>query len=696
MLCPLCNSLKGVGPLLTENEAKLLSRLPRRNFKHKDIPWPNFVLSAKICYCCNILHKGVTGCLRQRQHKPDQVVRVNFNFLYVPWKGHIAECDKIITCEFHDGRRFEIEFFTLEDDSCPCPDAWDDVPTTSRTSSETSSEEAFAKACKWLEDCEDEFHGTEVPEGEDPELYEHFCASPWEALPQAATLPTRVVDVGRHDGRIKLIEGNGRTQRYLCLSHCWGKQQIITTTRSTLAERMQEIHTEDLSRTFAEAIHMTRRFEVDYIWIDSLCIIQDDLEDWERESARMASIYRNAYLTIAATQSSDGNGGLFSKTPDFEVFGVTPEGEDYYLVFRERIDHDLSMDGGTLHFPLMSRAWVYQERMLSRRVLHFGYYELFWECSTEVYCECGNIGYLGYMETIPLPNPRKMISSALGSLERTPSGEWSNKAWVQNMSYYIARVWRSLVMMYTGLSLTVASDYLPALGGVARTFGEKRKSPYLAGLFKDSLIDDLLWTTFSSKKSRLSRWRAPTWSWASVGTHVNYEDGLVYYDDEVYAEEQVERIEFASIDHCECAPAGLDDFGQVKSGFLRVTSQLLPTTLLLETDLDDEQLPKYRLCIDKAATPRMWLDYDLSQAGPYQVLPGTEVYCLRMIQQVKHKVDVSLILRACPTDGGKVFERIGMLQLDPRNPQLDAIEPEASDLAVAALDKAEVRTIDII
>ncbi|KAI1417299.1 heterokaryon incompatibility protein-domain-containing protein [Hypoxylon sp. FL1857] len=377
------------------------------------------------------------------------------------------------------------------------------------------------KASQWLQDCEDEFHGVKVPEGEDVKEYEYFCTAAREALPRVPTLPARVVDVGRRDGKIKLVEGNGRAQKYLCLSHCWGKQQITTTTQSTLAERMLEIRTEDLSKTFAEAIDMTRRFEIDYIWIDSLCIIQDDSEDWERESVRMASIYRNAYLTIAATKSSSGDGGLFAHTPDFEVSGTTPSGEDYYLVFRERIHHDLTADGGTPHFPLMRRAWVYQERMLSQRVLHFGYYEIFWECSTKVCCECGNVDSLGYMGTIPIPIPRKMMASALESLGRTLSGNWTNREWVESARYFIARMWRSMVTIYTALNLTIASDCLPALGGVARTFAEKRKSPYLAGLFEDSLLDDLLWITFSCMKTRLSKWRAPSWPWASVDAHID-------------------------------------------------------------------------------------------------------------------------------------------------------------------------------
>lgn len=92
-------------------------------------------------------------------------------------------------------------------------------------------------------------------------------------------------------------------------------------------------------------------------------------------------------------------------------------------------------------------------------------------------------------------------------------------------------------MMYTELNLTIPSDRFPALRGVARAFAEKMSTPYLAGLFRDSLFDDLLWTTFRSQKPRLPKWRAPSWPWVSIETHIGYEDGLVYYDDEVYAEQ---------------------------------------------------------------------------------------------------------------------------------------------------------------
>ncbi|KAI0880482.1 HET-domain-containing protein [Annulohypoxylon maeteangense] len=698
MRCQSCNCLQGVGALLTENEAENFPQLPNRNFKNEDIPWSTFLQSAKTCYCCDILLRGITGCFSQQQLLLSNVERVSFRFLYNDWIGAGNSCEKLITCYLSDGSKFALEFFTLEDDACPCPEAWEDVPTSTRTSAETSSEEAFEEACNWLENCNDEYHGDTVPNGEDPRDWISYCVPSSEAPKSLAKLPARVVDVGRHGGTIRLVEGNGQAHRYMCLSHCWGPHQIITTTKSTLVDRMKEIHTGELSKTFNDAILMTRRFGIDYIWIDSLCIVQDDAADWERESAKMASIYHDAYLTIAATRSSSGDMGLFAKTPDFEVFGTTPEGEEYYLVFREKMDHVLWRDTTTSKFPLMTRAWVFQERILSARVLHFGHHELFFECPTTAYCECGNIDFLDQTTTdIPIPNLKKMYSTALNSMVRTRSGKWTNKMWVKKAGYFIARTWRSLVMDYTSLHLTIPSDRLPALGGVAKTFAAKRGSPYLAGLFGDSLLDDLLWKTYNCKKHRLPEWRAPSWSWASIDTHVNYQDGIVYYDEEMFLDEPDERIEFASIDGFRCEPAGLDKFGRVKSASLRVTSQVLPVTLLLKPGLDHQGRQNY--CVyaeNKEVTPRIWPDYDLSQAGLYNVLPGTEVYCLRMIRLVEENIDMSLILRVVPTQVGRIFERIGFLQLEPRTPQIDCLEPEMRDIFAAALEKAEVKTVDII
>jgi hypothetical protein len=137
------------------------------------------------------------------------------------------------------------------------------------------------------------------------------------------------VDVGLQDNMVKLIEPEGVTGKYFCLSHCWGPEQIITTTRTNLQAHKREIPLNSLPKTFRDAVLLTKRFGIAYIWIDSLCIVQDDNNDWKIESAKMERIYREAQLTIAATRSSSGAGGLYAVTPDFEVSGVSSSGEKY-------------------------------------------------------------------------------------------------------------------------------------------------------------------------------------------------------------------------------------------------------------------------------------------------------------------------------------------------------------------------------
>ncbi|KAH6675899.1 heterokaryon incompatibility protein-domain-containing protein [Halenospora varia] len=125
-------------------------------------------------------------------------------------------------------------------------------------------------------------------------------------------LPKRVIDIGYRDQKLGdgqgdsfhpyLFElGYGQSLEYVTLSHCWGQKQIITTTKTTLASRLQ--------------IYITHKLGYRYIWIDSLCIIQDDELDWQTESKNMASTYQNSVFTIAASKSANGNGGCFTSTP---------------------------------------------------------------------------------------------------------------------------------------------------------------------------------------------------------------------------------------------------------------------------------------------------------------------------------------------------------------------------------------------
>lgn len=130
-------------------------------------------------------------------------------------------------------------------------------------------------------------------------------------------IPTRLLRVGYSACDPFLVETGGAAGKvygncsdYVALSHCQGHHPFVATTKSTLRARKAGVAWTQLSKTFQDAIILTRDLGVDFVWIDSLCIIQDDAEDWAREASQMASIYRNGYITIAATWAASGQEGF--------------------------------------------------------------------------------------------------------------------------------------------------------------------------------------------------------------------------------------------------------------------------------------------------------------------------------------------------------------------------------------------------
>jgi hypothetical protein len=157
-----------------------------------------------------------------------------------------------------------------------------------RRTENTGSQAAFEKLKGWLQSCLTE-HGA--------------CAAQRPAL-----LPRTVLDISM--GQVKLFQPNGLRADYACLSHCWGLKPIITTTRENLTDFLRQIPWDGLSKTFQDAIIVTRKLGLGYLWIDSLSIVQDDIDDWSSQAPMMADYYSNALLTIASTASSNGAEGL--------------------------------------------------------------------------------------------------------------------------------------------------------------------------------------------------------------------------------------------------------------------------------------------------------------------------------------------------------------------------------------------------
>jgi hypothetical protein len=308
----------------------------------------------------------------------------------------------------------------------------------------------------------------------------------------------------------------------------------------------------------------------------------------------MASVYSNGHLTIAAMRSSSGSGGLYTQTPDFEVSGKTLDGEYYRLFFRERIDHQIDAGFETTEFtatetyyPLLSRAWVYQERMLSTRVLHFGRYELFFECKSSIDCECGSIHNHGAGSETPVPLIKIEYADNLSDYDIS-----RDEQSLADVHYRSARLWRTMVSCYTVLSLTKSIDRLPAIGGLARQMHSKRNSKYSAGLWEDTLQDDLLWEVYTAsrlKKPRPYPRNAPTWSWASVETFVGYTDVILFTDIEGQLAEQREPVEYLStIDGCTVEKSAIDEFGTIAHGRLSITGLVAEGVLEREIESHDD------------------------------------------------------------------------------------------------------------
>lgn len=212
-------------------------------------------------------------------------------------------------------------------------------------------------------------------------------------------LPSRILDVGESAAAVvRLIETSElpdaeRSAEYICLSHRWGiSQPPCATVKSTLRSNKTGIEWSKFPKTFQDAITFTRLLGFKYLWIDCCCIIQGDEDDWKSEGANMYSIYKYCTLALAATASESSDGGCFlTMHPRYchkhvnltvthrEALGIDASVQ---IWSRQKLPHKLT------DMPLLLRAWVYQERLLPRRVVHFAANELIWECSAETLCQC--------------------------------------------------------------------------------------------------------------------------------------------------------------------------------------------------------------------------------------------------------------------------------------------------------------------
>jgi Heterokaryon incompatibility protein (HET) len=311
---------------------------------------------------------------------------------------------------------------------------------------------------------------------------------------------------------------------YASLSHCWGAHVPVKLLASNLSTFEHKIEISELPKTFREAIDVVRRLDIEYIWIDSLCIIQDSKDDWAKEAALMHQVYSNAAVNIAADDAKDGTDDLFrERDPRLcEPLEVKVEWTKEHRGTYFAVDNALwqtSIETSVLN----SRAWVLQEQLLSRRILHFGRMQLLWECQTGKACELFPEGlYEGHTGYGPKNLIKKIQAEEPFIYDK--KGDLSDERVVVEFSqrYEAHQQWNEIVDNYTNRHLTFGSDKLVAISALARKFQKTNlESEYLAGLWREDLAAQLLWSPArlqlrSRPTTRQTEFRAPTWSWASI------------------------------------------------------------------------------------------------------------------------------------------------------------------------------------
>ncbi|KAL8769734.1 MAG: hypothetical protein Q9209_004350 [Squamulea sp. 1 TL-2023] len=348
-------------------------------------------------------------------------------------------------------------------------------------------------------------------------------------------LPTRLLDLCAFETEdirlvasdVKDIKHGDLQPEYTALSHCWGppERHPIKTTTKNLDEMMTRILINKLPNTFRDAVYITRELGKQFLWIDSLCIIQDDEDDWAKESALMASVYGQSYCTLAAHSSQNATEGCrlvpHIQTAICRSTEIDTQDEyhnSYRIRFFEREPRDwhkeygdnpyTHSEFGTPDTPLRSRAWTLQERELSVRKIHFSKDQLLWEC-----CEL--------KASAQLPWHHKTTED---DFEMFPVRNALAENIVPGGPVAMRDRWYQLMEDYSTRSLTNELDTLPALSGLAQQYQDIFPAgQYLAGMWSNHMPAALLWRSKHSDASQTLSYIAPTWSWASVRGPISFD-----------------------------------------------------------------------------------------------------------------------------------------------------------------------------
>jgi hypothetical protein len=525
------------------------------------------------------------------------------------------------------------------------------VPWLRDIGENTASTESLGRAKRWLEECLEATARQELGSVQMDQPHRFETES-----------PARLIFIADCDdaqnSSVRLIETRGAAHSYATLSYCWGAiNSEWLCTKQTVDQYLLGIDRKILPATLRDSIVITASLGIHYIWIDALCIIQDDTSDWAAESAKMGGIYHGSLVTIAAAGSSDSHGGCFNTVsrPRFSeeagdrrsrlghadprnLVGTRSLRKDlvllesrlqnnsisrlYVVKFAGNYPYDDVYEEEVVHSPLSTRAWVFQEQVLSRRIIYFAQSQLFWECE---HCRLSEDG---------CPQQQAQQIYPILASQKPLSKDQIIKNW-----YFEA------VKTYTSRSLTHKHDKLVAISAVAKATFLNTRIDYFAGLWKDYILQGLAWKR-SSLGNKSRTYVCPSWSWASQDSSVRYD--AIYEEPNKYTPYQPKVLEV----HVGRDPK--NHFGDVSSGYVKLDTWVT-SGWVLRSRADELNNYEQKFVFCNKPHPRIWSATVVMDDEDYTG-PGVTVAMIS-----NHYPEwVALVLELLP-DEAQTYRRIGIL-----------------------------------
>lgn len=473
-----------------------------------------------------------------------------------------------------------------------------------------------------------------------------ICRTEHESCSRMPTfVPTRLLYIGTGDKNvIQLRENLHGHIKYGTLSYRWGSDNFKTQLEvKNHVQRLAEgIGLAGLPQLFRDVIYVFHRLGVAYLWIDSMCIIQDSTKDWQKEANLMADVYSNAEFTISATWCQNSGQSLFNSAraaADLEQEIGCNHGRQMAIRYcfphpSNTIRHANPNDEA--EFPLNLRGWVYQEQYLSRRTISFTRHEISWSCQDSLACQCG---YFKFGVPNALNNP------------------------VYNA--YKSKSWWEIIEEYSARQLSFESDRLPALAGIARQwhrqYGSAKLGQYICGLWEYGFRDNsvlmycLLWQ--ASRMQARSKVSSPSWSWASIREGVGYQKQSRLRLDGVDAVKTIEILDIV-VDYI-----GSPFMGNVARAELMVSAMLIPATLYTLAKANEfDTSCRFKLCVNNqyAMFVPDYLLSDLQQehnASPLCILLFW--HATKEGRWLGSKIEAEGLVLRCVDDLEARYERVG-------------------------------------